>query len=160
MDTSSTGTWPPPDEPLEESVVFSHLESAQGGAYRLNRFDEVDLLIMVLPYWLHLVLEFAVAGSSARPIGTLLAMAMAVWVVRNRFPDGLVPLVRVIGMPRKLSSLARDNGRAAAPYPPRRARSGPPEVLAWLATGDGGSPAPAAREPQRRRLVERSRSAP
>jgi hypothetical protein len=115
---------------------------------------------MVLPYWFHLVLEFAVAGNSARPIGTLVAMAMAVWVVRNRFPDGLVPLVRVIGMPRELSSLARDNGRAAAPYPPSRARSGPPEVLAWLATGESGLPDPAAREPRRRRLVERSGSAP
>ncbi len=115
MDTSSLSLR---EEPLDTSVVFRRLENAQGGAYRLNRYDEVDLLIVALPYWLHLMLEIALGGNSLRPLGTAAAMAAAVWALRTRFPDGFLPLVRALGMPRRLSSLARDRGFSAALYRP------------------------------------------
>jgi hypothetical protein len=108
------------DEPLQTSVVFRRLENAQGGAYRLNRFDEVDLLLIALPYWVHLMLELVLGGNTIRPLATIVVMAIAVWVLRTRFPDGLLPLIRVLGMPRRLSSLARDRGFSAGGYPPLR----------------------------------------
>jgi len=107
-------------EPLSTSVVFRRLEGAQGGAYRLNRFDEVDLLLVAVPYWLHLVLEIALGGQTLRTYGTIVAMCLAVWVLRTQFPDGLLPLVRALGDRRHLSALARDSGLGAVPYPPAR----------------------------------------
>lgn len=110
------------DEPLQRSVLFTHLDGAQGGAWRLNRFDEIDLLMVVIPYWLHQLAEFLLGGSPARAIATLVAMCVAVYVLRTKFPDGLLPLVRVLGMPRRLSALAADRGcQTASPYPVARA---------------------------------------
>lgn len=98
------------DEPLQRSYVFPHLDGAQGGAWRLNRFDEVDLLLVVVPYWFHQLFELLLDGVMLRAIGTLVAMCAAVYVLRTKFPDGLFPLIRALGMPRQLSSLARDRG--------------------------------------------------
>jgi hypothetical protein len=107
------------DEALRRSYGFPHLQGAQGGAWRLNRFDEVDLLLVVIPYWFHQLFEVLADGVPLRALGTLIAMCAAVYVLRTKFPDGLLPLVRVIGMPRRLSSLARDRGlQTTVRYPP------------------------------------------
>ena len=112
------------DEPLQRSVVFRHLHGAQGGAWRLNRFDEVDLLLVIIPYWFHQLLELLLGGVVLRAYATLVAMCAAVYVLRTSFPDGLLPLVRHLGMPRRLSSLARDRGlTSGALYPPAAGRA-------------------------------------
>jgi hypothetical protein len=95
---------PPGDEPPVTSVVRRRLEGGLQGASRFSRYDEIDALLVGLPYCLHFIAELLLDGSPARAYGTAAAAAVAVWALRNRFPDGVTPIVRALGMKRHLSS--------------------------------------------------------
>ncbi len=112
----------PPDEAPLTSVVRRRLEGGLQGASRFSRYDEIDALLVGLPYCLHFISELLLGGSPVRAYGTAAAATVGVWALRNKFPDGVTPIVRALGMKRRFSSLARDV--LAMPYPPlERARS-------------------------------------
>lgn len=105
-------------EPLTRSPVFRRLDGARGGAYQLNRFDEIDMLMVAVPYTIHLNISLIMGWNSLRAYATLAAFAAGVWILKSRFPDGLFPIVRSLGLGRPLSILGPDRGLGAKPYPP------------------------------------------
>jgi hypothetical protein len=107
---------PPADEAPATSIVRRRLEGGLQGASRFSRYDEIDALLVGLPYSLHFVAELLLGGSPVRAYGTAAAAAVGVWALRNKFPDGVTPIVRALGMKRRFSSLARDV--LATRYPP------------------------------------------
>jgi hypothetical protein len=127
---------PPPDEAPATSVVRRRLEGGLQGASRFSRYDEIDALLVGLPYCFHFVAELLLNGSPARAYGTAAAAAVGVWALRNKFPDGITPIIRALGMKRRFSSLAPDV--LAASYPPLARAT--PSQLAPLGTENRNSP--------------------
>ncbi len=111
---------PPLQDPesLTRSPVFRRLDGARGGAYQLNRFDEIDMLMVAVPYTIHLNLSLIMGWNTLRAYATLAAFLAGVWILKSRFPDGLFPIVRSLGLGRPLSLLSPDRGLGAKPYPP------------------------------------------
>lgn len=123
---------------LEESQVFRQLE--KGG--RLSQLDLVDAATVLVSYQLHFMVEFFLGGNLLRPWVTLVAVALAMYFLRARLPEGVTPILHVLSTPRHLSSLAPDI--IVKPYPavPRGADTWVTDVP--LAHGDRGFTAGAA----------------
>jgi hypothetical protein len=96
---------------LEQSYVFRQLSAKS----RFGRYDHVDGMLVFVPYIVHYLLELALHGNENRALASLAASALAVFLLRRYFPDGLSPIVRMLLTPRHLSSLPED--RILLPYP-------------------------------------------
>ena len=90
---------------LEESIVLRQLD-AKG---RFGRFEFEDLVPVLLSYsltWLFGVL--GLNASAGYPFVAMASVALGVYLLRTRFPDGLGGLVRFVVQPKHLTPLGRD----------------------------------------------------
>ena len=110
---------------LEQSYVFRQLAAPT----RFGKYDIVDGAIILESYTLHYVLELLLRGNELRPFATLVAATVGVYVLRRYFPDGLVPLIRMMVTPRHLSAMPPDRVLVAYAQAVAEAKAQPtPEV--------------------------------
>jgi uncharacterized membrane protein len=101
---------------LEQSVVFRQLEA--GG--RFSRFDFLDLVLVLVPHSAHYLIFLCAGWPLGTSYITLLAAAVAIYLFRSRFPEGVGPVLHVLLTPHHLSAMAED--QVLRPYP-----AAPPE---------------------------------
>jgi hypothetical protein len=105
---------------LEQSYVFRQLAAPT----RFGKYDIVDGAIVLESYTLHYVLELVLGGNELRPFATLVAAAVGVYVLRRYFPEGLVPLIRMMLTPRHLSAMVPERVLVSCPAAPQTRAGG------------------------------------